>query len=128
MGLLGGLFSNSFSLNEEWKTLTSTDQVEQLKAVSESKPVAILKHSSRCGVSSSVLSRLKGDWNISADHLEFYFLDLITYREVSKAVENAFNVRHESPQLIVIKNGKAIFQRSHFDIKLNELKGVVEPD
>lgn len=128
MGLLGGLFSNSFSLNEEWKELTTTDQIEHIKAVSKSKPVAILKHSSRCGVSSSVLNRLKEGWDISADQLEFYFLDLIAYREVSGAVEDTFNVRHESPQLMVIKNEKVIFQRSHFDIKMKELKNVVAPD
>ena len=51
-----------------------------------------------------------------------YFLDLISHRDVSTAIAQKFDVEHESPQVILIKNGKAVYSASHFEIDYGSIK------
>ncbi len=51
-----------------------------------------------------------------------YFLDLISYRSVSNKIQDAFYVEHQSPQVLVIKNGRCVYNASHIDINYKELK------
>lgn len=107
---------NSSSLIQ-WTLLLTLDQLELIKNNSTTKPVAIFKHSTRCSVSSMALSRLERNWNSSkTGNLEMYFLDLIAYRPISNAIADKFNVKHESPQLLLIKNGEVIYHASHNEI------------
>lgn len=101
----------------DWKILKDTAQVTELIEKSYVKTQAIFKHSTRCYISRSVLSRLEEDWEDNL-HAETYFLDLLTYRDLSNLVAERFSVRHESPQLILIKDGKAIYNASHDNIEL----------
>jgi len=98
------------------------DSVEGLLQVIESsrdnsvKGIAIFKHSTRCSISTMAFSRLKKGWSHSKDELPFYYLDLLSCRPVSNEIEHLFGVKHESPQLIVIKDGKVIHHASHNNI------------
>ena len=104
----------------EWIYLTSIDQIEQIKSHSFNKPQLIFKHSTRCGTSSMVLNRLeRSDAPVNAD---FYFLDLLQFRAVSQAVSEIFNVHHESPQMLLIKNGECIYEESHMGIRMQEIE------
>lgn len=105
-----------------WHNLTSIDQLQTIKVESESQPVLIYKHSTRCGISSMVLGRLEREWTEDLSGMKSYFLDLITYREVSNAIQDVFGVYHESPQVILIKNGKAVYDASHMSISAESLK------
>lgn len=105
-----------------WHNLTSIDQLQIIKVESESQPVLIYKHSTRCGISSMVLGRLEREWTEDLSGMKSYFLDLITYREVSNAIQEVFGVYHESPQVIIIKNGKAVYDASHMSISAEALK------
>lgn len=105
-----------------WHDLTSVDQLETIKTESESQPVLIYKHSTRCGVSGMALGRLERDWTEELGGMKNYFLDLITYRQVSNAIQEVFGVYHESPQVILIKNGKAVYDASHMSISTDALK------
>lgn len=105
-----------------WHNLTSVDQLQTIKVESESQPVLIYKHSTRCGISSMVLGRLEREWTEDLNGMKSYFLDLITYREVSNAIQDVFGVYHESPQVILIKNGKAVYDASHMSISAESLK------
>jgi bacillithiol system protein YtxJ len=96
-----------------WTPLNTSSQLDHI-SVSEST-VLIFKHSIRCGISSMVLRQLEKNWN-PVDGLDMYFLDLIKYREVSNEISSRFGVRHESPQLIVLKNGEVIHHASHHEI------------
>jgi len=105
-----------------WNKLTQAGQIAEIKALSESTPVMIFKHSTRCSVSGMSLDRLLRNWKHGDEEKVVpYFLDLIAFRELSNLVEREFGVPHESPQVIIIKNGAAIFDTSHFRISYPEI-------
>jgi bacillithiol system protein YtxJ len=105
-----------------WNKLTQPGQIGEIKVLSESTPVMIFKHSTRCSVSGMSLNRLLRNWKHGDEEKVVpYFLDLIAYRELSNMVASEFGVPHESPQVIVIKNGSAIFDTSHFDISYSTI-------
>lgn len=115
--------SDDKDLNENkinWTELTDLGQLNEIIAVSNEKPVAIFKHSTRCSVSRMALKQFENEFN-SADKVTPYFLDLIEYRAISNEIANRFGVTHQSPQLILIKEGKAIYNVSHSDIDAEEL-------
>ena len=102
-----------------WIMLTSTAQIEEIKAKSVQKPQVIFKHSIRCGTSSWARNRLERPAPV--EHIDFYFLDVIRHRELSQHVAEAFNVHHESPQILIIRNGECIYDESHHDISMDEI-------
>jgi len=59
------------------------------------------------------LSRLERSWNFSNEIFPVYLLDLLKYPDVSAKIRDLYNIRHESPQVLVIKNGKCIYTASH---------------
>lgn len=122
-------FKNMFNSSEEkdstenkinWNELTDLGQLNEIIAMSNEKPVAIFKHSTRCSVSRMALKQFENEFN-SSDKVTPYFLDLIEYRAISNEIANRFGVTHQSPQLILIKEGKAIYNVSHSDIDAEEL-------
>ncbi len=102
-----------------WIPLTTEDQLLQIKERSATVPQVIFKHSTRCGTSSMVLSRLERS-DVPA-LVDFYFLDLIRYRNISNKIAEVFNVYHESPQILLIKNGECVYDESHMGIQMDEL-------
>ncbi len=102
----------------KWIPLTDKLQLEAIMLASEEHKVVLFKHSTRCGISKLVLNRFENDIKTmkSIENVQFYFLDLIAYREISNRVASAFSVPHESPQLIILENGKVTFHTSHADI------------
>ncbi|SHM21896.1 bacillithiol system redox-active protein YtxJ [Flavobacterium xinjiangense] len=122
-------FKNMFNSSEEkdstenkinWNELTDLGQLNEIIAISNEKPVAIFKHSTRCSVSRMALKQFENEFN-SSDKVTPYFLDLIEYRAISNEIANRFGVTHQSPQLILIKEGKAVYNVSHSDIDAEEL-------
>ncbi|MDC8004937.1 bacillithiol system redox-active protein YtxJ [Aureisphaera galaxeae] len=130
MGLFGLFGSNKDNSEREqkelpWKRLTSVDQLSQIVAESKTKPVAIFKHSTRCGISRMVLRNFEGTYDLDPENMHLYYLDLLAYRDVSDEVGFRFQVLHQSPQLIVIKNGVAVAHASHHGIRAEELVNFV---
>ncbi|WP_035671765.1 bacillithiol system redox-active protein YtxJ [Flavobacterium sp. 83] len=122
-------FKNMFNSSEEkdsnenkinWNELTDLGQLSEIIEISNEKPVAIFKHSTRCSVSRMALKQFENEFN-SSDKVTPYFLDLIAHRDISNEIANRFGVTHQSPQLILIKDGKAIYNVSHSDIDAEEL-------
>ena len=103
----------------EWNDLNTEDQLEVIRKKSGEKPQVIFKHSTRCGISSVAKSRLE-KWQPTED-FDFYYLDLIKYRSLSNRVAEEFEVYHESPQVLVIKNGECVYDESHLGISLQEI-------
>ena len=87
-----------------WIALTSEEQLQQIKVKSNKKPQVIFKHSTRCSISSVAKNRLER--SMEHDEVDFHYLDLIKYRPVSNKIAEEYNVYHESPQILVIKNGE----------------------
>lgn len=99
----------------DWNALTTVEQIEVVKQESDSQTLGIFKHSIRCGISSRILKRFSKSFP-SQVNIKMYYLDLIAYREVSNKVSQEFQVVHQSPQLLIIKNRKTIENASHYDI------------
>ncbi|HIA36293.1 MAG TPA: bacillithiol system redox-active protein YtxJ [Flavobacteriales bacterium] len=106
----------------DWKRLTALAQLDELIELSASKAVGIFKHSSRCFTSFSVKKFLEDRWSIPEEVVELYFLDLIEYRDISDAIAQKFSVTHQSPQLIVVREGKVIYDDSHHKISVEQLE------
>lgn len=107
----------------DWIDLTRLEQVELIKERSKNLTIAVFKHSTRCGVSSMVLKGLNRELeNINSEGIEFYFLDLIKYRDISNAIARDWSVEHQSPQFIVLKDGTVVNHASHYMIKADMLQ------
>ena len=121
MGFLNKFFSffrSSEIINNDvpWNMLTSLDLLETIHEESKEKPIVIFKHSSRCGVSRMVLREFQRNYSRNEEQLKLYYLDILSYRELSNEVSIKFQVLHESPQLLVIKDGMLIHHSSHYRI------------
>ncbi|RLD29416.1 MAG: bacillithiol system redox-active protein YtxJ [Bacteroidetes bacterium] len=124
---LFGAFKSVKTVSEKlpWKDLNSLDQLNIIEKKSITKLQVIFKYSTRCGVSRMVLNQFENSYNLSEDDLDLYFLDLINYRDVSNQVGYKFQVLHESPQLLVIKNGVVVAHESHGGINGIDLSSFV---
>lgn len=109
-------------------TLSNLEQLDEIVELSKTANcgVAIYKHSTHCGVSMMVSRAVRSAWDIDSLELPFYYLDLIRYRTVSNEVANKFNVRHESPQILIIKDGKCVYHASHSAISVDSVKEAVQ--
>lgn len=129
MGILNNIFGRKeveSSKEEEklylnWIPLTSVDQLEEIKELSKTESIFIFKHSTRCGISRMVIKQFEGLFTEEHKNLKVYYLDLLIYRNVSNEVENSFQVIHQSPQLLVIKNEVSVLDVSHNDITIINL-------
>lgn len=104
-----------------WNELTSIDQLELIVTQSETQPVLIFKHSTRCSISRFALKQFEFEFDLQEAILPYY-LDLLNYRDVSNEIANRFNVHHQSPQVIVLKNREVIYHESHEGIAVSELR------
>jgi bacillithiol system protein YtxJ len=102
-----------------WIDLNNEAQLNQIKQQSFTRPQLIFKHSIKCSISSTAKARLeRKDLPVTAD---YYYLDLINHRSISNQVAEVFNVWHESPQILLIKNGECVYDESHMGITANEV-------
>jgi bacillithiol system protein YtxJ len=109
-----------------WNKFTDLSQLDNILTESAQKTVVLFKHSTRCSISSMALSRLERAWkDAEMQGVSPYFVDLIAYRNVSNKIAEQFEVQHESPQVLVIKNGICTYHNSHSGISYEELKQVV---
>jgi bacillithiol system protein YtxJ len=126
MSFLNSIFGSSDNTdapksNVNWTELTDIAQLLEVTAISNEKPVVIFKHSTRCSISRMALKQFEREYDLN-ETVDAYFLDLIAHRDVSNEIASRFNVYHESPQLILIRNGKAVYDVSHSDIDAVALK------
>jgi len=107
----------------QWKNLDSKFQLESIIEDSHTSPQVIFKHSTSCPISSMAKRRLESDWSLD---IKPYYLDLIAFRSISNEIEDVLGVRHESPQIVLLHNGKAVYNESHLDISASNLNQSVE--
>lgn len=109
-----------------WLTLESIEQLDSIVTSSAERPTIIFKHSTSCPISSIAKHRLDDHWDIS-DKVDLYYLDLIRHRNISNQIAEKFEIVHESPQVLVIKDGRCVYDVSHMDINVQEVKdGLLE--
>ncbi len=106
----------------QWIPLTSIQQLDSIKKESKNETVLIFKHSTRCGISRMVIKQFEKKFDESMNSVKVYYLDLLSYRDVSDEVGYTFQVMHQSPQLLIIKNEIAVAHTSHYDITVMDFK------
>ncbi|MEA9412343.1 bacillithiol system redox-active protein YtxJ [Flavobacterium sp. PL02] len=126
MSFLSSLFGDSEQNKSSetkinWIPLTSLEQLDEIETASKDKQILIFKHSTRCSISRMALKQFEKEFDLD-NKVNAYFLDLIAYRDVSNEIASRFNVVHQSPQLLLIKDGKSIYNASHSDIDAEALK------
>jgi bacillithiol system protein YtxJ len=100
---------------------TALDSANQLSAIKQQQGYSLIfKHSTRCSISMMAKRRFELDWDKLPTDMPLYFLDLIKYRDISNQVAEDFNVYHESPQMLLIKDGECILDQSHGSISVDE--------
>lgn len=105
-----------------WKQLTDIEQLSELDELSATKLVLIYKHSTRCNISDAALGRIERTWKEeNGKSIEPYYLDLIQYRNVSNTIAQHYNIRHESPQVLLIKEGRCVYSQTHMGINVPEI-------
>ena len=122
------MFKNIFGKNKDkseqkeeivskinWKPLTSIEEINKIKAASKNEYIGVFKHSTRCSISRTVLKRFEDSFPESLN-ITMYYIDLLNYREVSSEIGLAFQVIHQSPQFLLIRDENAIAHASHYDI------------
>lgn len=93
--------------------------LENLLTDSKNKPVIVFKHSTACSISSRAyreMAQLEG----------VNLLEVQTAREISRELANLTGVRHETPQVIVLRDGKAVWNASHFEVRAADVLKAVK--
>ena len=102
-----------------WHPINTIAQLEQIKAASYTTPQVIFKHSTTCSISRMALDRFERA--ATPENVDFHYLDLLNFRAISIEIAAFFQVHHESPQLLLIKDGACIYEESHYGIMMDEL-------
>lgn len=110
-----------------WNDLNEISQLDFIVEQSNSQPVLIFKHSTRCSISSMAKSRLEREWDDDS-LIKPYYLDLISFRNISDEIAHRFNVFHQSPQTLLIKEGKCIYDASHSMISADAINNALKQD
>ena len=109
--------------NMNWIKLNNATTLEEIKKTSFDKPVMLFKHSTTCSISATALNRLERSWKPEEmTGIDPYYLDLLNHRDISQTIAKTFDVVHESPQILLIKDGKCVYHNSHLGINYQELK------
>jgi len=124
MGLFGDIFiqKEETASNFNWIPLINISQLDDISNNSTNKKQAVFKHSTRCGVSAMVIKQFEKQNEKLDKNIDFYYLDLLRFRDISNEITNRFDIPHQSPQLIVIKNKNVVEHNSHhgiLSVKLN---------
>lgn len=122
MGFLGQIFGKKEtkdSTDKLWKQITSVKDLDEAVAESYHRKVFVFKHSTRCFISKTVLRNFENEMKDSGHDYAYYFLDLLAHRDISNHIAERFCVEHQSPQLIVLQDGKVVHHASHQSISLD---------
>ena len=98
-----------------WKTLSDMNEFEAALEASYNNPIALYKHSTRCSISLIAKKSIERFWDLDIDA---YYLDLIAHRDISNAIAEKLSIQHQSPQIILVKEGAAVYDASHGAIDL----------
>lgn len=104
-----------------WNELTVVEQLDEVVAASATQTCVIFKHSTRCIVSRTALKQFEMEYVVN-ENMKLYFLDLLSHRDISNAIAERLGVEHQSPQILVIKNGGVVYHTSHSSIDATVLE------
>lgn len=108
-----------------WKEISDINVLDSIQELSYHQPQLIFKHSTRCSISAMALDRLNRNWDLKENEITPYYLDLLKHRDISNRIAEKWQVHHESPQILIIKNGECIYDASHSDISVPDISTVL---
>ncbi|UWX61903.1 bacillithiol system redox-active protein YtxJ [Chryseobacterium oranimense] len=114
--IFGGKENQTPERKSFWKNLETEEDLARAIEKSYHHKIAIFKHSTRCFISKTVLRNFEKEIDNLDHKVELYYLDLLEHRLISNKISENLGIRHESPQLIVIEDGKVVNSASHEDI------------
>lgn len=101
---------------DQWRTLQDSADIEALADTSHHTPCVIFKHSPRCTTSLMKHYTLSLEWPFAPDAVQAYLVDVVAQPHVAQAVSDFFQEHHQSPQVLLIRNGECIYEESQLDI------------
>lgn len=107
------------------RRLTSLAELED--ALRETPLLLVYKHSGACGISTTAWREIEHLERV-APSLPIYLMDVMEQRALARSVAAALDVRHESPQAILIRDGAVIWHGSHFAVTAAAVLRRLEPD
>jgi bacillithiol system protein YtxJ len=110
----------------QWHQITTLDEWNQVLKTSLRKPVLLLKHSTACPISANAWREWHSFVSEAPQHVLYVMVKVIESRPVSNQIASDLQVKHESPQAILIQNQKAVWNTSHWDITKSRLKQVIQ--
>lgn len=119
---MGFFTKSSTSLRVDWDILNESSQLDKYIEQSFHFPILFFKHSTRCSISHMAKERLESEWDLSKEEIIPVYLDLLIHRNISNEIAERFGVHHESPQVILIKDGICVYDASHSQISVKDLK------
>ncbi len=108
-----------------WNLLEDVADFEKLSQQGSLSTYAIFKHSTRCPISSAAKNRVEATWEQENPTTAIYYLDLLAHRDISNLIAERLGVIHQSPQLIVVKNGEVVYQASHVAINPSKVAEIL---
>ena len=105
-----------------WQGITTSEELEEVLNKNSDKPILLFKHSTRCGISLTALKAFEREWSQEKVQSECYYIDLLKYRVLSDQITLFSGVKHESPQLIMFHKGQVVYNASHSNIEVKEIK------
>ena len=113
-------------MHPDIQELRSLEDVEALIAASASHPVLLLKHSYSCGTSAQALDELLAHVDErGASDVRVAMVTVQTHRSVSNEIAARLGVRHETPQALLIRDGKVVWQASHFRVTADAIAAAI---
>lgn len=129
MGFLDNLFGNDTSNTPsglDWTPMDELCQVDEAVRESHQRPVILFKHSTRCSISRFALKQFEKEYDFPVEKARLYFLDLLQHRDISNEIAGRFGVAHQSPQLIVLREGKTVYDASHENIEARRVASYLD--
>jgi bacillithiol system protein YtxJ len=105
--------------------LTDLPALDAAILESSERPVLLFKHSRYCGVSAEALDELQSHIDNAAADIAYRMITVQTHRPISDAVSLRLGLRHETPQAILLRDGKIIWNASHFRITARQLDDIL---
>lgn len=106
---------------KKWNTISTENEVLDIIEKSAVKPQIIFKDNVSCGISAFAKERLINDYGLIENEADFNYLDLLSYRGISNFIAARLEVTHQSPQIIVLIDGKVIFRDSNHSIEAKKI-------
>jgi bacillithiol system protein YtxJ len=113
-------------MQQDLTPISGIDELDQMLDESRVRPLVLFKHSYTCGVSAEALDEMRAHIEEQARGIRYAMVTVQMNRDVSNAIAARLGVRHETPQAILVRNGRAVWNASHFRVTASALEKAIE--